>query len=293
MARRVEVRQPVPTTVDPADLAALTAVLHAAAEGDLERRVPTVGPELAELRTALNRMLDVVDAYVRESGATLEAASAGRFHRRLLTRGLPGTFRAGARRIDGSREQLAAAAAALAAQREARRRVVDQAVEVSAHVAAASVELGASAATLAQSSRAGIEQVEAAGVAVHALEETSGRIGEAAAVIRAVASRTRLLALNATIEAAHAGHAGRGFAVVAEEVRRLADEAAASSDRIAGDVTAAQRAATHGVDVLAALGDVMREMDGQVVGIAQSAGDSGLARLAEELRDEIERVAEA
>lgn len=275
------------------DLAALTAVLLAAADGDLERRVPPVGPELADLRAALNRMLDVVDAYVRESGATLEAASAGRFHRRLLTRGLPGTFRTGAQRIDGSREQLAAAAASLAAQQVVREQVVEHAVEASSMVAAASVELGASAAALEAASRAGVARVEAAGVAVHALEETSARIGTAAGAIRDVAARTRLLALNATIEAAHAGEAGRGFAVVADEVRRLADEAAESSARIAGDVDDAQRAAAHGVDVLAGLGEVMREMDGQVIGIAQAAGDSGLARLAEQLRDDVGRVAQA
>ncbi|MBO9568430.1 MAG: chemotaxis protein [Cellulomonas iranensis] len=292
MARRAPVADAAPTGVPFATLELITQVLHAAADGDLERRVPAVGPELEDLRTALNRVLDVVDAYVRESGATLEAASHGRYHRQLLTRGLPGTFRGGARRIDGSREQLAGAAAALAGQQEVRDQVVDQAVEVSSHVAAASVELGASAATLAESSRAGLAQVEAAGAAVQALEDTSRRIGEAAGVIRDVAARTRLLALNATIEAAHAGHAGAGFAVVAGEVRRLADEAAASSDRIAADVAAAQQAATHGVEVLAGLGEVMQEMDGQVVAIAQAAGDAGLARLAEQLRDEVGRVAE-
>ncbi|KSW30196.1 methyl-accepting chemotaxis protein [Cellulomonas sp. B6] len=291
MARRAPAPQ-APAGVGPEALELITQVLRAAADGDLERRVPPVGPELEELRTSLNRVLDVVDAYVRESGATLEAASHGRYHRRLLTRGLPGTFRVGARRIDGSREALAAAAAQLAGQQELRDQVVDQAVEVSSHVAAASVELGASAATLAESSRAGLSQVDAAGAAVRALEDTSGRIGEAAGTIREVAARTRLLALNATIEAAHAGHAGAGFAVVAGEVRRLADEAAASSDRIAGDVAAAQQAATHGVEVLAGLGEVMQEMDGQVVAIAQAAGDAGLARLAEQLRDEVGRVAQ-
>jgi len=270
----------------------LADVLNAAADGDLERRVPALGPELEELRTALNRVLDVVDAYVRESGATLEAASDGRFHRRLLTRGLPGTFRAGARRIDGAREQLAAAAGALADQQHARDQVVEHAVEVSSHVAAASVELGASAQSLAESSRAGVTQVQAAGAAVRATWETSDRIGEAAGSIRAVAARTRLLALNATIEAAHAGEYGAGFAVVAAEVRRLADEAAESSARIAADVEALQRAAAHGVEVLATLGDVMQEVDGQVVGIAQAAGDAGLARLAQTLRDEVGRVAD-
>src|SRR5205823_1348284 len=56
-----------------------------------------------------------------------------------------------------------------------------------------------------------------------------GRIAKIIEVIKEIAFQTNLLALNAAVEAARAGEHGRGFAVVAEEVRNLAQRAAAQA----------------------------------------------------------------
>ena len=281
----------------------LTRACDRAARGDLEVRVPMLvgNAEIQGVRNALNGLLDLTDAFVREAGASLQAASERRFHRAFLVRGMRGAFRDGAETVNRGREAMRRTADELAETERHRLRLADgfedAVLSASEQVAAASTELGATAGVIAKSTQAAVEESDRATATIATLDASSRQIQQVVTLINQVAAQTRLLALNATIEAARAGEAGRGFGVVATEVKSLADQTAEATARIEGEVNGVQEAAEEAGRVLVEISNTIRSMHQEVTAISDAVNGgggnstavdmSGLSQLAEILRSEV------
>ena len=284
----------------------LTETCESAARGDLEARVhPTPEaaaiPELAAAHHAVNRILDVSDAFVRESSAALTSAAEGKFYRRLLLTGLRGAFRKSATDINGARDAMRETSGRVTEAQTSRLRLADEfesvVLAMSEQVATASTEMSASASGLTAAATAASTEVGTAKETITSLTQSSAEIKEIIAMIDSVAAQTRLLALNATIEAARAGEAGKGFAVVASEVKDLADQTGRATEQVTAQVEQIREASEAVAAGMSNVGTTVTEMNALVDGIAAAVDGSsslatggdditGLSQMAERLRSE-------
>lgn len=83
-------------------------IAEAVSKGDLSKRIVNwdQNKETSATFIAINSSYDIIDAFVRESAATLKSAAQGEFHRKFIERGMPGDFKRGANIINEAQSHM-------------------------------------------------------------------------------------------------------------------------------------------------------------------------------------------
>ncbi|MBI3794885.1 MAG: methyl-accepting chemotaxis protein [Nitrospinae bacterium] len=123
----------------------------------------------------------------------------------------------------------------------------------------------------------GVAKMKEMVVAMGDIKKSSDDIAKIIKTIEEIAFQTNLLALNAAVEAARAGEAGKGFAVVAEEVRNLAQRAAAASKDISSLIQNAVDKSNNGSAITGEVAKALDEIAGQIVKAGNLAAEVAAA----------------
>ncbi len=269
-------------------------VCEEASRGNLELRLLHADEcgDFAPLMHGLNHLLDMTDAFMRESFACLEHAGQGKFYRRVLLRGMLGSFRNTSKLINQATEGMAQNSAKLKTADQQRVEIANQFESTVQRVVSAlsnsaeQVKETASQLSLAAGERdaksdhaknASLKTSNAQRQDLHSvvgsLKEASQKIGGVVKLISQIAAQTNLLALNATIEAARAGEAGKGFAVVASEVKSLAQQTTQATEGISREITAMRGTADHTAELVNRMSSTIHTMTELSAQLSQNAGE--------------------
>lgn len=230
------------------------------AEGDLDSEFPEhdAKDEVAEMIETARKMADNLNVIISDSGKLLNEMADGNFavateHEERYTgkfndlligiRNMNRKIDESLRQVGETAEQvslgsgnMAEAAQSLAegateqagAVEELQATIADITANVE-HTAENLQKSHADARKYADDADHSREQMHAMVEAMQRISESSMKIENIISELEDIASQTNLLSLNASIEAARAGEAGKGFAVVADQIRKLAEQSAASA----------------------------------------------------------------
>ena len=241
-------------------LTAISERLKTFAEGDLDSEFPEhdAKDEVAEMIETARQMADKLNMIISDSGKLLNEMADGNFaiateHEEIYTgkfndllvglRNMNRKINESLRQVEETAEQvslgsgnMAEAAQSLAegateqagAVEELQATIADITANVQ-HTAENLQKSHADARKYADDADHSREQMHAMVEAMQRISESSMKIENIISELEDIASQTNLLSLNASIEAARAGEAGKGFAVVADQIRKLAEQSAASA----------------------------------------------------------------
>ncbi len=243
------------------------------AEGDLTVKIDVDSTdEIGVLASALNQMIDKTSEVISGIQQAAEQVSSGSEELSAASQNLANAATEQAASIEetsASIEQLSSSIEQNAQNAKATDNQVNQAAQMSVE-----------SLNIAQK---GIEQVQALGLSMKEIQDSSAEIVNVIDLITDIADQTNLLALNAAIEAARAGEAGKGFAVVAVEVRKLAERSQIAAKDIAGKIEKSSQSIEEGSRMAIASNKGLSAIQKSATDVAEALNEA--SRLVREISD--------
>jgi methyl-accepting chemotaxis protein len=276
-------------TVEVAIEKEVAALVNAAANGDLTKRLDLQGKEgfFLSLGQGVNGLVEAAQGVIGDTVGALERISQGDFSEKITSdyQGSFGEIKDNAnltverltetmQRIKDAAETISTASKEIASGNTDLSSRTEQQASSLEETAASMEELTSTVKQNAENAKQANQlALSASDIAVKggrvvgqvvgtmsSISESSKKIVDIISVIDGIAFQTNILALNAAVEAARAGEQGRGFAVVASEVRSLAQRSAAAAKEIKGLISDSVEKVGAGTRLVDEAGKTMSEV---------------------------------